>query len=154
VTDDVAAPDAADAEPDAEIDIEPTSESDAEPETESEPEAEPELDAEANAEPETEQDAEPEPDAEPEAESDAEPGVEGADERSSDRGARLPGMLARYIAAFVLVVASLASLGLGTLSLVGRGVDVSPTGLFWASIVLSLLATALALTALFSQARR
>jgi hypothetical protein len=101
-------------------------------------------------------DAEPdaELDTELEAESEAEPGAEAADERSRDRGARPPGMLARYIAAFVLVVASLASLGLGTLSLVGRGVDVSPTGLFWASIVLSLLATAVALTALFGQSRR
>jgi hypothetical protein len=95
--------------------------------------------------------------APPDAERDADPdtsGAEAADERSGDRAVRLPGALPRYLVAFALVVASLATLGLGTLSLVGRGVDVSPTGLFWASIVLSLLAAAAALTALLAHARR
>ena len=49
---------------------------------------------------------------------------------------------------------SFAALALGGLSLLGRGIDASPTGFFWTSIVLSIVALGLALAALFAPRRR
>jgi hypothetical protein len=93
-------------------------------------------------------------DAEP-AVHDASPTGEGGDAADPTRptapAGRLPGALGRYVAAFALLLASLVTLGLGTLSLVGRGVDISPTGLFWTSIVLSVVAGALAVTAVIAR---
>jgi hypothetical protein len=59
------------------------------------------------------------------------------------------GSIRLYLIAFGLVVLSFVAMALGGLSLLGRGVNVSPTGLFWASIVLSILALAAGLGALF-----
>jgi hypothetical protein len=65
---------------------------------------------------------------------------------------RFPSAL--YFAGFSVVLISFAALALGGLALLGRGIDASPTGFFWASIVLSVLALGLALAALFAPRRR
>jgi hypothetical protein len=59
------------------------------------------------------------------------------------------GSIRLYLIAFGLVVLSFVAMALGGLSLLGRGVNVSPTGLFWASIVLSVLALVAGIGALF-----
>lgn len=84
-------------------------------------------------------------------------GDDGAEERPADaeaapsparRALRHPPAL--YFAGFAVVLLSFAALALGGLALLGRGIDASPTGFFWASIVLSVVALGLALAALFS----
>jgi hypothetical protein len=61
---------------------------------------------------------------------------------------------ALYFAGFSVVLLSFAALALGGLALLGRGIGASPTGFFWASIVLSVAALGLALAALFAPRRR
>ena len=68
------------------------------------------------------------------------------------RALRFPPTL--YFAGFAVVLFSFAALALGGLSLLGRGIDASPTGFFWTSIVLSVVALGLALAALFTPRRR
>jgi hypothetical protein len=68
------------------------------------------------------------------------------------RALRFPPAL--YFAGFAVVLFSFAALALGGLSLLGRGIDASPTGFFWTSIVLSVVALGLALAALFAPRRR
>ena len=107
-------------------------------------------------------DTEPAPDAEPpdtttasdvEAHPDAEPGPEEEPASSPARRAlRFSATL--YFAGFAVVLFSFAALALGGLSLLGRGIDASPTGFFWTSIVLSVVALGLALAALFAPRRR
>ena len=63
------------------------------------------------------------------------------------------GSVALYLLAFFLVLASFVAMGLGGLSLLGRGVDVSPTGLFWASMALSVLALVAGVAALLVRRR-
>jgi hypothetical protein len=82
--------------------------------------------------------------------SEAELGPEGPS--PSRRLLRFPPAL--YFAGFAVVLISFAALALGGLALLGRGIDASPTGFFWASIVLSVVALALALAALFAPRRR
>jgi hypothetical protein len=90
-------------------------------------------------------------DAEPGA--DVEPGPDAEPASSAARRAlRFPPTL--YFAGFAVVLFSFAALALGGLSLLGRGIDASPTGFFWTSIVLSLAALGLALAALFAPRRR
>jgi hypothetical protein len=78
-----------------------------------------------------------------------EPRSEDEDARSSAEETPRRGSVRLYLVAFALVVLSFAAMALGGLSLLGRGVDVSPTGLFWSSIVLSVLALATGVGALF-----
>lgn len=81
--------------------------------------------------------------------------AEGSDSESSSparRALRFPPAL--YFAGFAVVLMSFAALALGALALLGRGIDASPTGFFWASIGLSVVALGLALAALFSPRRR
>jgi hypothetical protein len=108
-------------------------------------------------------DEEPAPDTEPahdpkaasdvESHPDAEPGPDGEPASSpAGRALRFPPTL--YFAGFAVVLFSFAALALGGLSLLGRGIDASPTGFFWTSIVLSVVALGLALAALFAPRRR
>ena len=94
-----------------------------------------------------------EPGSETEPASEAEPHSEaegsGSDSSSPARRAlHFPPAL--YFAGFAVVLMSFAALALGALALLGRGIDASPTGFFWASIGLSVAALGLALAALFS----
>jgi hypothetical protein len=75
-------------------------------------------------------------------------------EATSRVGRALPFFPALYFAGFAVVLISFAALALGGLALLGRGIDASPTGFFWASIVLSVVALGLALAALFAPRRR
>ena len=100
----------------------------------------------ADAEPEP--DVEPGPDAEPGPDVETHPDGEPAPAR---RALRFPPTL--YFAGFAVVLFSFAALALGGLSLLGRGIDASPTGFFWTSIVLSIVALGLALAALFAPRR-
>ena len=54
-----------------------------------------------------------------------------------------------YFVAFALILVSFAALVLGGLALIGKGTSGSPAGFFWASIVLSVIALALAIASLF-----
>jgi hypothetical protein len=67
--------------------------------------------------------------------------------RASRGSARL------YFAAFGLVLVSFGALVLGGLSLIGEGLSGSPTGYFWLSIVVSVVALVLAVAAVFSTRR-
>lgn len=113
--------------------------------------AEPDPDAEAGSEAEAGSVAETHPDGD--RGPDAEPGpyVEPASSPAR-RALRFPPTL--YFAGFAVVLFSFAALALGGLSLLGRGIDASPTGFFWTSIVLSIVALGLALAALFAPRRR
>jgi hypothetical protein len=102
----------------------------------------------ADAEPEP--DVEPGPDAEPGPDVETHPDVEPAFSPAR-RALRFPPTL--YFAGFAVVLFSFAALALGGLSLLGRGIDASPTGFFWTSIVLSIVALGLALAALFAPRR-
>lgn len=89
--------------------------------------------------------------AEPGSETEPASEAEGSDSESSSparRALRFPPAL--YFAGFAVVLMSFAALALGALALLGRGIDASPTGFFWASIGLSVVALGLALAALFS----
>jgi hypothetical protein len=103
----------------------------------------------ADAEPEP--DAEPGPDVEPGPDAEPRPDAEPASSQAR-RALRFPPTL--YFAGFAVVLFSFAALALGGLSLLGRGIDASPTGFFWTSIVLSVVALGLALAALFAPRRR
>jgi hypothetical protein len=99
---------------------------------------------------EPEPDVEPGPDAEPGPDVETHPDVEPAFSPAR-RALRFPPTL--YFAGFAVVLFSFAALALGGLSLLGRGIDASPTGFFWTSIVLSIVALGLALAALFAPRR-
>ena len=99
---------------------------------------------------EAEPDSGAKPDSEAEPHSVPEPDSEGSS--PAGRALRFPPAL--YFAGFVVVLISFAALALGALALLGRGIDASPTGFFWASIVLSVVALGLALAALFAPHRR
>ncbi len=90
--------------------------------------------------------------AEAEPDSEAEPHSEAEGSSPARRALRFPPAL--YFAGFAVVLISFAALALGALALLGRGIDASPTGFFWASIVLSVVALGLALAALFAPRRR
>ena len=94
---------------------------------------------------------EPGSDTEPHFEAQPHSEAEGSGSESSSparRALRFPPAL--YFAGFAVVLMSFAALALGALALLGRGIDASPTGFFWASIGLSVVALGLALAALFS----
>ena len=80
---------------------------------------------------------------------DAEPADVASPEPSQARGS-----VRLYLVAFSLVLASFAAMALGGLSLLGRGINVSPTGLFWASMGLSVLALVAGVAALFVRRAR
>jgi hypothetical protein len=109
------------------------------------------ADAEPGADAEPEPDVEPGPDAETEPDVETHPDAEPASSPAR-RALRFPPNL--YFAGFAVVLFSFAALALGGLSLLGRGIDASPTGFFWTSIVLSVVALGLALAALFAPRRR
>jgi hypothetical protein len=90
--------------------------------------------------------------AEAEPDSEAAPHSEAEGSSPARRALRFPPAL--YFAGFAVVLISFAALALGALALLGRGIDASPTGFFWASIVLSVVALGLALAALFAPRRR
>lgn len=111
------------------------------------------------AEPESGDDDAEERPAEQESGSEVEPDSQASQASQASRASSpvrrvLRSSPALYFAGFFVVLISFAALALGGLALLGRGIDASPTGFFWASIVLSVAALGLALAALFAPRRR